>query len=405
MPKSPSVASYVAFVALPGEPVRRVELGAAAAIDAAVASWRDEIKRDASGKAAATLRKLIWERLEAVLPKGTTTIYLSPDGTLSAIPWPALPAAEPDRVLLEDYAFALVPYGQFLLSQLADDPPPAEASNRVLAVGNVDFGAAGEAKARWPELPATKQELAEVVALAGERPVVTVARRQAHTARVLAELPRARFAHFATHGFFADKKFRSALQLDEQSFGRPALLKHQQRSQAGSRNPLVLSGLVLAGANRAGAANDGEPGKNPTILSGESLAALPLQGLQLAVLSACDTGLGDVGGGEGVIGLQRALHGAGTQNVVASLWKVDDQATAALMKVFYHKLWNERRGPLEALRAAQLTLYRHPELIGPISRARGLRLVERVREAQDVARGQTAPVRLWAAFVLSGAGR
>ena len=88
-----------------------------------------------------------------------------------------------------------------------------------------------------------------------------------------------------------------------------------------------MSGLVLAGANRPGT-----PGRG--LVTGELLVDRDLSGLDLAVLSACDTGLGDVAGGEGVFGLARAFHVAGCRDVVASLWKVDDQATAALMGEF-----------------------------------------------------------------------
>ena len=90
------------------------------------------------------------------------------------------------------------------------------------------------------------------------------------------------------------------------------------------------------------------------ILTAEAIAGLDLAGLELVVLSACETGLGLVGGGEGVFGLQRAFHLAGAQNVVASLWKVDDQATAALMALFYDRLWRQGKLPLEALRERSL---------------------------------------------------
>src|SRR4029079_16945786 len=107
-----------------------------------------------------------------------------------------------------------------------------------------------------------------------------------------------------------------------------------ERMGAGARSPLVLSGLVCAGANLADTPQRG-------ILSADAVASLDLRGLELAVLSACETGLGDVAGGEGVFGLQRAFHLAGAHNVVASLWKVDDQATAALMTLFYDRLWRQ----------------------------------------------------------------
>src|SRR5262249_15376714 len=159
------------------------------------------------------------------------------------------------------------------------------------------------------------------------------------------DLPRARWAHLATHGFFADPQFRSAFQVDESQFGRLT----RRRETAGARSPLVLSGLVLAGGNSPGAGGGGGRRAPPAEEAG---GALGLEGLELAVLSACDTGLGergDVGGGEGVYGLQRAFHLAGCPNVIASLWKVDDDATSALMGLFYRHLWAQRMPPLEAL--------------------------------------------------------
>ena len=127
---------------------------------------------------------------------------------------------------------------------------------------------------------------------------------------------------------------------------------------------------------------------------------MPLRGLWLAVLSACETGPGHVAAGEGVFGLQRAFHQAGAHNVVASLWKVDDEATAALMRLFYHRLWVEKKPPLQALREAQLWLYDHPERIAEVTRTRGLSKVPRT----DRQAGGRAPTKLWASFVLSGSG-
>jgi CHAT domain-containing protein len=127
----------------------------------------------------------------------------------------------------------------------------------------------------------------------------------------------------------------------------------------------------------------------------------------LVVLSACETGLGRVAGGEGVMGLTRAFHLAGTRNVVASLWKVDDQATAALMKLFYHKLWQERKPPIVALREAQLTVYRNPEQIGQLAGARGLdftKTVQAVKGDRTAPAAKTTPARHWAGFILSGPG-
>src|SRR5262249_35478342 len=138
--------------------------------------------------------------------------------------------------------------------------------------------------------------------------------KEATTAQFQRDLPLARFAHVATHGFFADPQFRSALQIDPKEFGQAGM----RDRRCGARSPLVLSGLVVAGANQSGT----EAADDRGILTAESLIGLRLEGLELAVLSACETGLGEAGGGEGVYGLQRAFHVAGCRNVVASLWKV-----------------------------------------------------------------------------------
>ena len=130
------------------------------------------------------------------------------------------------------------------------------------------------------------------------------------------------------------------------------------------------------------------------------------------MLSACETGLGEAAGGEGVFGLQRAFHMAGAKNVVASLWTVDDDATAALMNLFYYHLWEKGEPPLKALHQAQLELYRNPRGIPALARGRGVegwgeaveRATKPLAEAKDQAR-EHAPVKDWAAFMLSGAGR
>jgi CHAT domain-containing protein len=319
---------------------------------------------------------------------------------------------------LEEHAFAVVPHGAFLLEHLKAAPEPPRKGDLLLAVGAVAYGAAAgrgrqpqESDAppgadapgspggapppkqlNWPALAGTARELDQVTVLAKPRPVLARRGTEAGTDQVLTDLPRARWAHLATHGFFADARFRSFLQTDEYAFARGW---QGERSGPGARSPLVLSGLVLAGANRQH--EDG-------VLTGEAIAGLNLERLELAVLSACETGLVEEGGGEGVFGLQRAFHLAGTRNVVASLWKVDDEATTALMALFYHKYWQEKLPPLEALRQAQLTLYRHPERLPVLARARGPEFEKAVVLPVE-AHARRAPARLWAGFVLSGAGR
>ncbi len=150
-----------------------------------------------------------------------------------------------------------------------------------------------------------------------------------------------------------------------------------ERRGVGARNPLVQSGLVLAGANLPPGADILRDDRG--ILTAEAIAGPDLDGLEVAVLSACETGLGEAANGEGIFGLQRAFHMGGCRNVVASLWKVDDEATLALMALFYQQLWEAKLPPLEALRRAQLALYRHPDAISELAKDRGPNFDKTVR--------------------------
>jgi CHAT domain-containing protein len=414
-------ARYVAFVLARGRSVRRVELGPASPIEKALGRWRQDISRDRPRAAATKLRRLLWRPLAKHLPKETKTVYLSPDGALSALPWAALPGRKKGTVLLERYAFALVPHGPFLLEQLRQ-PAPRPKAGVLLALGGVRYDRdprplqqpakdlpalqppqRGGKTGPWPYLPSTAHELDQVADLAGRRRpaprLVRLSGARAGAVEVLARLPQARWAHLATHGFFAAPRSDVRKHLyDRRDF---LLGVGAERRGAAARSPLALSGLVLAGANRKGAGG---------ILTAEVIVGLNLSGLELAVLSACETGLGEAASGEGVFGLQRAFHLAGTRSVVASLWRVDDRATAALMALFYHHLWKKKLPPLEALRQAQLELYRHPRAVPALARRRGPAFDKAVkRVARPPAKGRKrqgrAPVKHWAAFTLSGAGR
>jgi CHAT domain-containing protein len=109
------------------------------------------------------------------------------------------------------------------------------------------------------------------------------------------------------------------------------------------------------------------------------------------------------------------LHVAGCRDVVASLWKVDDDATAALMALFYDKLLGEKKAPLTALREAQLTLYRNPHLVAPLARESALagrlrgspfnKTVTLPGSPEPAGPKDRSPVRCWAGFALGGLGR
>ena len=171
------------------------------------------------------------------------------------------------------------------------------------------------------------------------------------------------------------------------------------------RNPLILSGVVLAGANLPSEADElGLPTGEDGILTAEEVVNLDLRNTELVVLSACETGLGKVAGGEGVFGLQRAFGLAGVRTTIASLWKVDDDATRTLMVEFYRNLWEKKLGKLESLRQAQLTMLRRYD--PKTKQLRGLKIVDshKVGSQKTVerdTRGSLSPF-YWAGFVLSG---
>jgi len=133
--------------------------------------------------------------------------------------------------------------------------------------------------------------------------------------------------------------------------------------------PMLLCGLALAGANRP----PDSLGRRPGILTAEELCSLDLSSCDLAVLSACETNVGIRRAGQGIQSLQAALYAAGAKSSITSLWKVDDAATRRLFELFYTKLWEEK-----------------------LPKARAL------WEAKKVLRAEGAPVRDWAAWVLTG---
>ena len=448
---------YAAFVLGPHRGARRVELGPADVIEMDLKSWRSDIEFKRPSDAARRLSERLWipllkhewtevargrgiavggpGRREQVrqneaeerhvvsidLPEDTEVVYLSPDAELTRLPWPALPGRNPGKVLLEEHALALVPHGPFLLQQLQQKPRSDKDGGLFLAYGDVRYdeppGAVNqkagdllalnrdrgsEGNVVWGPLAGAARELDQIRGLASLRKLETLERRgsQASVAELINDLPKARWAHFATHGFFADADSRSILQLTPADFARS---QRGERIQAVGRSPLLLSGIVLAGANRKSTTSDARFDPDGGIMTGEALIGLRLEDLDLAVLSACETGLGEVAGGEGVFGLRRSFHVAGARNVVSSLWKVEDDATAALMTLFYRKLWSEEKPPLVALREAQLYIYRHPHEIASLASTRGLSPEAMEPTPREDAR--RAATRQWAAFTLSGLGR
>jgi CHAT domain-containing protein len=174
----------------------------------------------------------------------------------------------------------------------------------------------------------------------------------AATETALKQIQGPRLLHVATHGFFlADDKDEI---LEKLGFVKlnptgSSLLAESARRE----NPLLRSGLVLAGANQQGR------GEEDGMLTALEATSLDLWGTKLVVLSACETGVGDIQNGEGVYGLRRAITIAGAESQVMSLWKVRDRATRDLMVAYYARLILGE-GRAEGLRHVQLAMLHSP---------------------------------------------
>jgi len=180
-----------------------------------------------------------------------------------------------------------------------------------------------------------------------------------------------RILHLATHGFFLpDQKRDPNKERGQQlsAFGGASGAETSRMAGPGLENPLLRSGLALAGANTWCRGGSLPPEAEDGILTAEDVSGLNLLDSDLVVLSACETGLGEVRTGEGVFGLRRAFVLAGTKGLVMSLWKVPDEETRMLMEDFYQRILKQQPGQsrAEALRAAQLAMKEKEEYRDPL---------------------------------------
>ena len=407
---------YVAFV-ITDRKISRIELGSANDIEGSIGAWRTAILNDEQTylQLQPRIRQLLWAKLRSELPSQIGNVYISPDAAFCRVPWSAIQGDLPGDLLLDDFSLAVVPHPQFLLRK-APHPAIAPPSSRVLVVGAVDYDtmSKGHKTVRrnrndsekqprintvsWPELTgaATESNAVAHAARSHKHDVLFLNRHHATVNEVLRHLPQAHYAHIATHGFFIAPTLAKNLGVNADFFQKSP---YGERIGVADRNPLLMVGLAFAGANVS-------PSPLECLASGQTIAELNLSHLDLAVLSACETGVGDVAGGEGSFGLSRSFHLAGTHNVVASLWRVSDDATATLMTEFYKNLWDRGLSPLESLRQAQLEMYRNPNLLANDS-DRTFKEVAgspTAKRTMNTTRGSTRTA-LWAGFVLSGNGQ
>ncbi|MGH9834091.1 MAG: CHAT domain-containing protein [Blastocatellia bacterium] len=301
---------------------------------------------------------------------------ISPDGALNLIPFAAL-VDEQNEYLVKNYAISYLTSGRDLLRLqvareskqapmvVADPDFDAPASSQVAAgrgqsAKKPSSGAQSSSSSSAPSsslaqfqfgrLPGTAAEAQALKALLPEAVVLT--RKQA-TEAALKQAIAPRLLHIATHGFFLEDLPTLPPAMNRGIGVKTSLGMAMNPVPSSGGNPLLRSGLALAGFNlHRGGDDDG-------VLTAMEATGLNLWGTQMVILSACDTGVGAVKNGQGVYGLRRALVLAGAETQVMSLWPVSVDGTRDLM-IEYYKALQAGQGRSEGLRQVQLKLLADP---------------------------------------------
>jgi CHAT domain-containing protein len=346
------------------------DLGPAAEIDAAVTASlralrdpRADVRQPARALYEKAMRPLL------ALTGNATQLLISPDGALNLVPMEALIDAQ-GRYLIERYSISYLSSGRDLLRmQVA-----RQSKSGPLVVADPFFGepvlaqvaTADRAQARSPARSpggarrsvTTGKDLSsvyfaplsgtaqEALAIKIRFPEATVLTARQATKAALKQADAPLILHIATHGFFLrdEAAGEAPPAADASTSGTRAI-----HASVKIENPLLRSGLALAGANLTKAGDD------DGILTALEASGLNLWGTKLVTLSACDTGVGEVKNGEGVYGLRRAFVLAGAETLVMTLWPVSDYVTREVMTTYYTGL-KQGLGRRDALRQAQLAM-------------------------------------------------
>lgn len=280
---------------------------------------------------------------------GTKNIFLSCDGIFNKINFNTLMNKADHRWVLDDFTISLVSNTKDIIARGHSVPKQGEVN----LYGNIDFhltGVSGTTGSHTvtrnfgfgdqiPMLPGTEKEVDQIQTLIQSASRKAISHKMAEANEInIKKTNNPAILHIATHGFFLNDVdiSENASEAEEKFFN----------------NPLLRSGLLLAGAGKD-KSNGTLASDEDGILTAYEAMNLYLDETDLVVLSACETGLGEVRNGEGVYGLQRSFMVAGSNAVMMSLWQVDDVATQELMVQFY-KHWMEGDPKLDAFKKAQL---------------------------------------------------
>jgi len=357
---------YVAITLDSTGAVQRFDLGPAEVIDKAIAkaSYASSEGLSDVNERWTDVSKLIIAPLRETFSM-TREIFISPDSELNRVPFAALPSPFSSGFLVDRVRLRLLTSGRDLLT-LSKKLEFQSKSSVVIANPSFDVADATIEKLQissnqtrsasidpirkgisWAPLPATEKEGSAIASLIRAKFVHSA---QATPIFVQTSLG-PKILHIASHGYFFGDQHDNESIRDSNSFSTGSGLGESSNGGQGlsrnQKNPLLKSGIILAGAN--------QPTTNPDddgYLTALEVSRLQLNGTELFVVSACASGQGDVQTGEGVYGLSRAIAVAGARSSLLSLWKVDDAATAEFMIRFYKRL-KAGEGRSDALAAVQ----------------------------------------------------
>lgn len=371
---------YAAFVLPAGAPgeITYIPLGKANVIDDAITRLKkalmnlDDLEGREASRAAEELYNLVFKPIEVHLG-GSREIYVAPDGALNLIPFEVLKSPD-GKYLIEDYMFNYLSSGRDLPGFSSSGDAPG-ASGKAFLIGDPDFNIKIDDKGKrdleevdqensppirdfrgieFTPLPGTREETLTISRIIGENQSELLLGENAREEALNWDKP-PRILHIATHGFFlADEQFKRLV------FGRDLGMEFMnampewRKSQISMSNPLLRSGLALAGANTA--LSSEKRSLADGLFTSNKVLGMNLRGTEMVVLSACQTGLGEIRTGEGVYGLRRAFTQSGADSIVMSMWPVPDLETKELMIDFYKNIFDQKMKRCQALRQAILTV-------------------------------------------------
>jgi len=307
-----------------------------------------------------TLREIIWQPLTPYL-QGVENIHMSSSGLLHRIDFDLLQDSNTNK-FSSNYKFHYYNSIRDFVKK-ASQARGAKRSNHkpkhVVLVGDIEYDYAEQDESEetlntslrdgLDPLPATKEEISIISEIVtnnnGTNRLITGRQANEQVLQNITQESSPHIFHFATHG-----KYLSPVD----SIGQQAMMQNRMQSSA---NPMQRSMLMLSGANHAWTSKEHITRSDQDgILTALEISTMDFNHVDLVVLSACNTGLGDVYNTEGIIGLQSAFKLAGAKNVIVSLWKVNDVATKDLMILFYENLLTKNQDVATALRNAKRTM-------------------------------------------------